>query len=233
MAEDDDARARGQALVRTESPARPVRVAPLSTRARTMVVGLAPEQALAALMASPRMTERSLDADQLNTRAYDDGQHFYEVAPDGALVIWRRPTHTWLDFGRGVLEPIPYPDCLHIQVGHEPRGSKVEMRWQRHPLTRTSLWFNLTGAGIGLIFLTLCMVLAGISPTLWAVLIVTMGLLSTPIIRRFAFARRARTSLLRGAYTALASHELAAAETDASAFRAQLPPPASEDRPAG
>ena len=224
MTEDDDERA--LAPVGVPTAAIP---APSGQLVRSMVVGLSPEQAVSALLSSPNLTERSLDADQLDTREYDDGQQFYDVAANGELVLWRRPTRTWLDLGRGVLEPIPYPDCLHIQVGSEPRGSRVTMRWQRHPLTRTSLWFNLTGAGIGLAFLTLCVVLAGMSPTLWACLVVAMGLLSTPVIRRFSFARRARTRLLKGAYAALAPHELASAETDASAFRAQLPPSTTED----
>ncbi len=179
--------------------------------ARTLDVALEPTAVMETLGGRPQVVERARADEPRHQRNYFDGTIFLEPTEDG-VILWRRPDRTWLEIIRGQGESIPYPDCLHIRARPHPRGSHVVMQWERHPITRSSALINLL---LSVAVLAALLLHGGLGP---AVGLVALFAAAVPVAR-FWRIRRARGSLLRTAYGALAPHEQGDADRRSSAFR--------------
>ncbi len=199
---------------RSEGLARPAATTPASLElARRVEVALAPAAVEDALRRRPRMVEFALADEPRYQRSYFDGTVFHEATDDG-LVLWRRPDRTWLEVIRGQGESIPYPDTLRIRTEPSARGSVVTMQWERHPITRSSALVNLL---LGVLVMAALWAHGGLGP--WIGLVALMAAFVP--LARFLRIRRARSSLLRTAYEALAPHELGDIDRENSAFRSR------------
>lgn len=184
--------------------------------ARTITVALAPAEAL------ERILDLGLDGLEPRSVAYDrrladarhEGKVFYELTRDG-VVLWRRPVPRWF---RGALERLPYPDVLDVRIEPIARGSRIEMRWRAHPITRGALLWN--AGWMAALWSIAIAAVASAGPTRGPlVLCLCMLVVSAQAAVRLVRARRLLGPVLPRAYAALAPYELGAGERQGSVFR--------------
>ncbi len=183
---------------------------------KTMLVALAPAEALERIIALglDGLEPRSVAHDRALMFAYHEGKVFYERTHAG-VVLWRRPAHRRL---RGALETVPYPDVLDVRIEPVARGSRVEMRWRAHPLTRTAMLWNV--ATVAVLWSAALATVVGLGPTKGPLLLCLAALLlSLRTAHELVRGRRMLRPLLPRAYAVLAPYELGAAEAPGSVFR--------------
>ena len=199
---------------------------PQASATRTMTVALPPEEALGRILdlGLDGLEPRSVAFDRPLMHVYHEGKVFYERTRDG-VVLWRRPAHRWF---RGGLERVPYPDVLDVRIEPTPRGSRIEMRWRAHPITRVATRWN--AGWIALLWLGALATVAMLGLTKGPLLLClgTLAVTAQAAID-LARARRALRPLLPRAYAALVPYELGAADMEGSAFRVALGPGRAEE----
>jgi hypothetical protein len=213
-----DALARGSAPARAATPARraPEDLARTMPAARMMTVALEPAEALERILGLglDGLEPRSVAYDRPLMHVYHDGKVFYERTNEG-VVLWRRPAHRWF---RGALERVPYPDVLDVRIEPIPRGSRIEMRWRAHPITRVATRWNM--GWMGLLWVATLASVAVLGPSTGALLLcLSMLIVSVQVSLQLARVRRVLRPMLPRAYAALAPYELGAADATGSAFR--------------
>jgi hypothetical protein len=185
---------------------------PSTAVARTWEVSATPPEVVALLRAAPRTLSRAAAIEHPLESAPHDGKIFVDDRGD-VIVLWRRPSRSWLYAVRGMAERVPYPDMLRLEIEPTPHGSRVVAKWERHPLTKSSmLWI----AAIAVVLVGMLAAMSWSSPG-WMFVLVAFAL-GVPLAR-FAVHRRARGELLVAAHAALAAHELGEADIEDSAYR--------------
>ncbi|MEM6990033.1 MAG: hypothetical protein AAF721_06035 [Myxococcota bacterium] len=188
---------------------------PADLQTRSWTLAMKPAAALALVSGAKGMVARTVDEEDAKCRLEHDGTFFVEALGEGELQVWRRPTRDWTYKTAGALQPVPYPDVLHLRAERTTAGSTVTATWRPHPATLKSFRFDI---GMALLTVAAFSALSLLGPLPWAVwLIVPFGF-------AFAFFRRhrarpGRESLLSVVHEALAAHDLAEAGATPSAFR--------------
>lgn len=181
-----------------------------------MTVALPPAEALDRILALglDGLEPRSVAYDRPLMHVYHEGKVFYERTSEG-VVLWRRPAHRWF---RGALERVPYPDVLDVRIAAIPRGSRIEMRWRAHPITRAATRWNVGWLGLLWVATLGSVGVLGLS-TGALLLCLAMVIVSAQASLQLARVRGVLRPMLPRAYAALAPYELGAADATGSAFR--------------
>lgn len=191
---------------------------PEGTLTRSMTVDLGPAEVVATLLGLGAMVPRSVGEESRFERHPHDGRIFYERTSEG-LVLWCRP-HPNLVGRRGAFEAVPYPDMVEARIEGVPRGSRIELRWRPHPLTRVATRWTVGGVVVSVVGIAVMIALGLLANAVPAAVVFLVALaILTRRHWRLSRDRRALEPLLRRAHEALAPHELGGVEIEGSAFR--------------
>src|SRR5688572_29083383 len=100
---------------------------------RTWEVDATPNEVRALIRNAPRSRRRAAANEHPLESSPHEGKIFVDERED-AIVLWCRPSRSWLYKLRKMNERVPYPDMLQLRIEPTPHGSRVIATWEKHPL---------------------------------------------------------------------------------------------------